>query len=539
MVGRSLLKAYATSCPAPIDRPTPSIEGRSAAGPGVGRLSAAGGLQRGYLPTLILLIGAYYGAAHIGYALQFAGPVAAILWLPVGVGVAFLYLGGLRFWPGVVVGDLLVNNYDALPLSSAIGQTAGNLLEVVVAVLLMRCLVRRGSPFDSVRGLTSLLVAIAAGTAVSATIGCISLRIGDVLSTSALPKIWRTWWLGDFAGALLVVPLALAWVRPRWPQWDRARVLEAIIMLGAVAGLSEIAARGGRPLTYVVFPALIWAALRFGPRGATVAVAISAGFAVWDTTHFIGPFAVHSVSRSDLNIQLYIGVSALATFCLAAVVSEREEFANGLAASRARLIEATDAERTRLERNLHDGAQGRLAALLVRFGVQSEQARASPETTAFLTDARSELTQALEELRELSHGIQPGLLTRFGLARAVEGLAARSSIPIDVLELPDERFDERAEATAYYVLAEALTNAHKHARASSLRIRARARPRRLSLEVVDDGTGGATEEGFGLSRLRDRVEATGGSFTVHSPVGVGTRITAEIPITSVSVPPPP
>ncbi len=120
-------------------------------------------LGRGYVPWLILLVAAYYGAAHIGYALAFAGPVAAILWPPVGVAVAFLYLAGLRFWPGVVVGDLLVNNYSALPLGSAIGQTAGNLLEVLLAVVLMRRLVR-GSPLDSVRSLTGMLVAIAAGT---------------------------------------------------------------------------------------------------------------------------------------------------------------------------------------------------------------------------------------------------------------------------------------------------------------------------------------------------------------------------------------
>lgn len=482
-----------------------------------------------YVPTVILLVAAYYGAAHIGYALAFAGPVAAILWLPVGVAVAFLYLRGLRFWPGVVLGDLLVNNYSALPVGSAIGQTSGNLLEVLVATVLMRRLVR-GSPLDSVRSLSGMILAIVTGTAVSATIGCLSLRLGGVISWAAMPNVWRTWWLGDSTGALIVVPLALTWIRPIRLDWGRRRTIEAILVVAAVSGLSEIAVRGGRPLTYAVFPALIWAALRFGQRGATLAVAIATGFTVWNTTHYLGAFVFHSVSYSVLSTQLYIAVAAVSTFCLAAVVSEREEFARRLTASRSRLVEATDTERRRLERNLHDGAQGRLAALLVRLGIASEQARAEPErAVAALSEARSELSQAIEELREIAHGIQPRLLTEFGLPRALESFARRSNIPVDLLEIPPGRFDSATEATAYYVLAEALTNAHKHARASAIQIRVRATPRLLHVEVVDDGVGGASERGFGLQGLRDRVEASGGRFEIDSPAGRGTRIVAEIP----------
>src|SRR6476659_1569037 len=109
------------------------------------------------------LAGLYYASAKLGYQLEFAGPVAAILWLPVGVGIAFLYLGGLRFWPGVLIGDLLANNYMALPIGSALGQTCGNMLEVLVATVLLRRLVPRGSPLASVRGVGAIVVAIGAG----------------------------------------------------------------------------------------------------------------------------------------------------------------------------------------------------------------------------------------------------------------------------------------------------------------------------------------------------------------------------------------
>ena len=124
-----------------------------------------------YVLLVGALAGAYYAAAQIGYTLKFTGAVAAIVWLPVGVGIAFLYLGGLKLWPGVVLGDLLANQYQTLPVGSAIGQTIGNTLEVLVAAYLIRRLVRSGRPLDSVAGVCGLLVAIFAGTAVSATIG--------------------------------------------------------------------------------------------------------------------------------------------------------------------------------------------------------------------------------------------------------------------------------------------------------------------------------------------------------------------------------
>jgi signal transduction histidine kinase len=492
-------------------------------------------LRRGYIARLVLLVALYYGAAHVGYALGFAGPVAAIVWLPVGVGIAFLYLEGLQFWPGVVIGDLLANNYSALPLGSAIGQTSGNLLEVLVAAVLLSRFVRRGSPLDGVGGLARMLAAIATGTAISATVGCVSLWSGNVISTRAMPNVWRTWWLGDLSGALIVVPLALASVQPLRLDWNRRRALEAVLLIAALSGLGELAMHQDSQLTYVVFPALIWAALRFGQRGATVAVAITAAFTVWSTSHYVGAFVSHSLSRSVLGTQLYIAVAALSTFCLAALVSERAEFAKRLTASSARLVVAADIERRRLERNLHDGVQGRLAALLVRLGVESDEVRAHPdEARPALLEAQSQISQAIEELRELVHGIQPRLLTEFGLARAIQSFARQSQIPIHVLEGPLTRFDDAAEATAYYVLAEALTNAHKHARASSIQLRARAKPGCLQIEVIDDGVGGADEHGFGLEGLRDRVEAIGGSFEIDSRPGRGTRIAAQIPGTAVS-----
>ena len=174
-----------------------------------------------YLLGVGALAGLYYAGAKTGYVLEFSGPVAAIVWLPVGVGISFLYLGGLRFWPGVLIGDLLANSYSTLPIGSALGQTVGNMLEVILATVLLRRLVRRGSPLDSIQGVGAIVVAIAAGAAVSATIGVSSLLSGGVVHGDAAPTVWRTWWLGDASGALIVVPLALAWYGPLPRHWTR------------------------------------------------------------------------------------------------------------------------------------------------------------------------------------------------------------------------------------------------------------------------------------------------------------------------------
>ena len=480
---------------------------------------------------LALLVALYYVAAHVEFAFQFAGPVASVVWLPVGVGIAVLYLRGLWLWPGIVIGDLLVNNYSALPVGSAVGQTFGNLLEVVIAAVLLRRLVNRDAPLATRSSLAGVFVAIAVGTAVSATIGSLSLWLGDVIRAGMLPHVWRTWWLGDFCGAVIVLPLALAWFPPPPRSWLKAHALETALALIAVFALSYVALHGGHHLSYLAFPALVWAAVRLGPRGATLAVTVSSGVMIWGTTHYLGPFAVHSINNSLMEIQLYIAVTATSALVLAALSAERETLAASMRASRTRLVVAADAERRRVERDLHDGAQGRLVALAAHLSLAADDARTEPAgAAASIESAQSEVLNAIDELRDLVHGIHPATLHRFGLARAIEEIAARSTLPIELIELPEARLDDTAEATAYYVVLESITNAYRYAHASKVTVRARVRGGKLLVEVRDDGVGGAIEllDG-GLQGLRDRVEATGGRFSVESLRDRGTRVSVEIP----------
>jgi len=478
---------------------------------------------------------AYYAAAHLGYALSFAGPVASIIWLPVGVGIAALYFLGPQLWPAVVVGDLLVNNYSALPLGGAIGQSFGNLLEILIGALLLHRLTAGSEPLGSIKGLAGVVTALVAGTLVSATIGLLSLYLAHTVTLDSVPRLWRTWWLGDLCGAMIVVPAAIAWSSaPRRP-WFRGQMTEMALVVAVLLGLGTIAWQSGRPL-YFVLPALTWAAVRFGPRGATLAIAVNAGFAIYVIRVEHGRFAFQTVGHTLLSTQVYILVSAVATLAVAALAREREQLAEGVRASRRRIVAAADEERRRIERNIHDGAQQRLVALAARLTLAAEQAQSNPHgAVESIESAQAELLLAIDELRELVQGIRPTVLRQFGLATAVQLTAARCGIPIELGELPAQRLGGNAEATAYYVVLEAITNAQRYASASVVHVSARLVSGRLELEISDDGIGGAVErDDLGLQGLRDRVEASGGKFTVESPLGEGTRISARIPASVVA-----
>jgi signal transduction histidine kinase len=200
-------------------------------------------------------------------------------------------------------------------------------------------------------------------------------------------------------------------------------------------------------------------------------------------------------------------------------------------ASRARIVEFGDAERRRVERNLHDGAQQRLVSTLLALGIARSQvgATSEQEMAVALDEAAADLRLALVELRELARGIHPVILSEAGLGPALVSLAERSPIPVTVTAVPPERLPSRVEETAYYVASEALANAAKHAHATAVSISARWLEEVLLVEVDDDGVGGADPDGSGLRGLADRAAALDGHLRVHSPHGKGTRITAELP----------
>jgi signal transduction histidine kinase len=201
-----------------------------------------------------------------------------------------------------------------------------------------------------------------------------------------------------------------------------------------------------------------------------------------------------------------------------------------LRGSRARVIEAGQKERQRLERNLHDGAQQRLIALSLELSRLQGSLAGEPDARARLADARREIALSLEELRDVARGIHPAVLSGHGLEVALESIAARASLPVRLTIELEGRLPERVEVAAYYVVAESLANVAKHAHAHDAVVSVARTSDRLVVEVVDDGIGGAdTERGSGIRGLADRVEALGGRLRVWTPSGGGTRVKAEIP----------
>jgi signal transduction histidine kinase len=644
-----------------------------------------------------VVAGLYYVAARAGLHLAYLHGSVTALWPPVGVGVAALVILGPGVWPGIVIGDLLVADFSS-PWGTVLGETLGNTLEVVVAAVLFRRLAGRRIGLERVWDVLALVVCAAIGTLISATFGVVSLRLGHVIKASEFGSVFRTWWLADFSGALVFAPLLLVWAARRTWRMPRAQVAEAALLLAILIVLVEVPSQPDVP--YIVFPVLIWAALRFGPVGAATSLAIVSSLTVWNTAHGSGPFVRTTLTHSLLASQLFVAVAALTSLVLAAVTAERtasedaqraltaeqaalrriatlvageaaskrvfdevtaeaartvgapaaslarfdedgmvtfvggwsageslafpvdsrvplqgtgvlaavresgepqrvdsytgrtgevverftsfgygsataapiklgahvwgalvaagrsdaplpadserrltdfadlvaQALANAdayrkLAVSRARIVEAADNERQRLERNLHDGAQQRLVSLALQLRLVKASLEKDPDSAeARLTEAEGELGQALDELRELARGIHPAVLTERGLAAALAALADRASLPVVVARVPEDRLPDPIEAAIYYIVAEAITNVAKYARATEARVSVERSNGIATVLVSDDGVGGAEPtSGSGLVGLADRVEALGGRLRIESPPGRGTRLTAEIP----------
>jgi signal transduction histidine kinase len=674
----------------------PSVTGARHRRPYVpSRIEALGRTPRGraalFVTATALVAALYYGAGRLGLELAYLDGAVAAVWPPAGLGLAVLFLYGPRVVPGIVIGDLLLGDYST-PLGTVLGQTVGNTVALVVAAALLRRLTDGRPQLERVRDVLSFIVCALVAAVVSAAFGPTALRLGDVIATDELGEVYRTWTLSDASGVLVVAPALLTWAASGLRGFDRRRLVEGGVLLVVLLLLAELPAQ--RDVPYVVFPALLWAALRFGPRGAATAILIVCSITVWNTAQNEGPFVRDSVTDSLVATQLFIATSAITSLLLAAMTAERAaladeqtalrrvatlvagdappsrvfeqvteevgrllglpganvmqydgvrsvtvvgawsahgpprfpvgarldidgdtvvarvvrggaaarveryEEASGelatrllsagyrgavaapvnvggrlwgvlaaastsndplpadaeqrlvdfaelvaqalanadayekLAASRARLVEVGDAERQRLERNLHDGAQQRLVSVALELSMAAGKLESDPAAAReLLATAQADLARGLDELRELARGIHPVVLTERGLGPALDALVARAPVPVEVTAVPDERLAAQVEAAAYYVVAEAITNVAKYAHASSATVSIGHTNGTATVTVADDGVGGADPaSGTGLRGLAARVEALNGRLDVDSPSGGGTRITAEIPL---------
>jgi signal transduction histidine kinase len=259
---------------------------------------------------------------------------------------------------------------------------------------------------------------------------------------------------------------------------------------------------------------------RSGYRSTAAAPIVVAG-ALW------GAVAIASENPLPPESEDRLGAfSELASLAVASAQARAD-----LIASRTRLVKAGDVQRRRLERNLHDGAQQRFVSVALTLGLARARLAEHPDAAAeLLDDAVRELHTGLEELREIARGLHPAILTDRGLRIALDALAERLPVAVDV-EAPEERLPDHVEATAYYIVSEALTNVVRHAEAGEARVTVRRDGPVLRCEVADDGRGGADPaSGTGILGLLDRAEAAGGTLSLTSPQGRGTVVAATLPL---------
>jgi signal transduction histidine kinase len=496
--------------------------------------------------VLVLALG-YYAAAKLAQSLRYTASVSAI-WPPAGLGIGALYLWGVRWWPGIFVGELLINGEllsgsNGLPLGSLIGQQTGNMGEIIVGALLLRRLIGRRAGLDRTEQVGGMLLALGTATAISATFGTVSMLAGGVITGAAAPTFWRTWWLGDTAGGLVALPLLITWVRDPRDAWRRLATWEGGLLLITVAGLAVLSVSTNESVTYMVFPALIWAAFRFGPPGAALSVAIAAGIAIGMTAAQIGAFFKHPIDDRVLATQLYIGVAALTTLFLSAVVSERRRSTTELVEARTHEGERALEERHRIARDLHDSvSQALFSTVLHTRTAQKVLEREDISVAGPLGRALraiGELTRgAQSEMRalifELGHeAVSDGLVA--ALKRQAVTMCAQDGLTIDV-HGPNQRMalSPRVENALFGIGREALSNVMRHARANKVTVVVDERLGRVFVEISDDGRGFNPSAGrpghYGLESMRSRAAEIGGLLTITSIRAQGTVVRVEAPL---------
>ena len=305
-----------------------------------------------YVAAVVALAALYLVAARLGLTLDAVSGFATLVWPATGIALAALTSFGYRLWPGVFLGAFIANVLTGAPPIVALGMAAGNTLEAVVGTYLLRRVAGFRTSLDGVRDALALIV-LAAGvsTMLSATLGVASLYLGGILPLAQAGLTWRAWWLGDLIGALVVAPVLLAWIAAPRIRLSRRRQVEAAALVVSVVVVAALIFGGTTAndattfaQAYLVFPGLIWAALRFGQRGAGVMTLVTSIIAVWGTAAGHGPFARPVLHESLFALQTFMGVAAATSLLLGASIAERRRAEKRLRHAHATVTEANRAK---------------------------------------------------------------------------------------------------------------------------------------------------------------------------------------------------
>jgi diguanylate cyclase (GGDEF)-like protein len=289
------------------------------------------GSQFIYHFVIIVSLGAvYFAAAKLGLKLAFVYPSASSVWPGTGIALSAILLLGYRVWPGIFIGAFLANVTTAGSVTTSLGIALGNTLEGLIGARFLHCFANGRDAFDRARDILKFaFLAATLSTVISATIGVTSLSLGGFLQSKDFGRIWFTWWLGNTIGSILLTPLLLLWsINPRI-RWNLSQICERILFLclfvllnlvifGGVTPLSQ----ENYPLEFLCLPFFIWTAFRFGQRETAAAVVVLGALALWGTLHGYGPFVTRTSQESLLLLQSFVGVQAVMSLVLSALVAE-------------------------------------------------------------------------------------------------------------------------------------------------------------------------------------------------------------------------
>jgi signal transduction histidine kinase len=532
----------------------------------------------------------YFGAAKLGLSMAFFHASASPVWPPTGIALAAVIIFGYRVWPGILIGAFVANATTDIAIATAGAIALGNTLEALVGGWLVNRFAGGSTTF--VRPATVLaFVGLAAvlATAISATIGVMSLAVAGSAAWGHVASIWLTWWLGDMAGALIVAPLIVVWSRrPRSPfaaaRFAEAAGLVAVVVIVATTVFSDWPF-AGYPLGFLCIPPLVWAAYRFGLHGAVVAAVIMDALSIWGTMRGQGPFAVEDRNQSLLLLQAFMATVAMTSLLLAAAVSDQARVQAELAHHRDHLQDLVH-QRTAELKSSHEqlrlaermSALGTLAAglghdmanLLLPLRVRFEALQRNAIGEAGNADI-GVIATALDYLQKLAGGLRllavnperphHGVPTELGdwwsevepVFRAVlpRGIALRSQLPDQETWVAMSR---PALTQMVFNLVQNAGDAMRSRGAGTVTVSAECcrNDALVRLGVSDNGPGMAPEvkkscmepffttkprglsTGLGLSFVYGLVREAGGSIEVESEPGAGTTFRINIPRAAAS-----